>query len=491
LGYLVELRWDAADVVDVKFNDGVPANGELVWTDRNVTLSWTAAGVPGVDSGQIGVQPQAPAPAVVWNSDAVPPVQVQVVARGIAQPLSGRYRRRATEVVRWQLAPVNPSNDRWLVHPGAMTGDLWHIVAAMRIDPALRLVVCWNRANRRDNQQAEALLTLVDRLGLNSDGRVLRESQNGQPEASIGNMQARELGAARIAATTSRHNKGDVLVGHTWASTSVLVQAVAANRYDPGPVQQQLRTLFEAANQGSESFTKFRETFDAYALDGWLPGLVPGTHYVLVNMRWTGQHGQNPQHNITEGRFRQIVEMAARHTTNNRPTQVIRIGRPELFDPGAFGWLEAAGTQAVDIYSDDPHHAPAGLAQEISSNKLFQPYFWQRVVAAATAGAQVSLIGGRSGGMDIASFMGIRSASWDTPSPADQHYMRLHWAAPFNTIIQDNAGLLDDAALSSWMLGRDLVPLLDGDPVTSAVVGNLPAYASDRAAFEALWYPRR
>ncbi|GAA3453553.1 hypothetical protein [Dactylosporangium matsuzakiense] len=489
MGHLVEITWPA-NIGNVKVG-GVPvARGQLLWLDQDITLAWTAGAAPDADYGTITPPPlPGGAPAIVWTSGAAPAVQLAFVSNDAAEPPAAHYRRRATEVARWQLPAARQSSSRWLIHPGAMTGDLWHIVAALCLDPDLRLVVCWNRDNKTDDRNANALLDLIDALGLNGKDRVLRETVAIGPSASIGNKESRRDGAARVEQAASKHNKGAVLVGHTWASTSLIVRHIAANGWNPAPTRAALSGLFTAATNTSAHFQQHRAAFDGHCL-GWLAGLAPATHHVLVNMRWVGTHGQNPQHNITQGRYQQIVDAVARQNARGIPTQITRIGIPEVTAPAECGWITAAaaGTVGVDIYADNAATAPAGLSAAIWKNKLFQPYFWQRVAA---AGHHVSLIGGRSGGLDIAAFMGLRSASWDVPSHNDQHYLRLHWAAPLNTIIGDNAGTLDAGALDAWLDGHDLVPVLHGDPVTSPVVGELADYRTATTPFEALWYPPR
>ncbi len=450
-----------------------------------------AGGAAPVAAGAAPAAAAVPVGGAVGGGAAVPaspPIRVYLVA-GVRTAPHSRYRRRVTEIGRWQPAPANPSPERWMIHPGAMTGDLWHLVAALHFDPKLRLLVVWNRANEKDDLQANALLDLVDRLGLGVGDRVLRHSVNMGPGASVGNRDARVLGAERVADAISGHRRGIPLVGHTWASTSVLTQAALRGGYRPNRVPDALRDLFTEATAASTDFARYRAAFDAYCL-GWLRRLQPGTHYILVNMRWTGEHGQNPQHNITQPRFNQIVDLAQWLTNMaGKPTEVIRVGRPELLDRENCGWLAGPGardTAAVDIYCDDRANAPTGLHQQILTNKLYQPYFWRQVVA---SGRRASLIGGRSGGMDIASFLGVRTASWDRPSATDQHYLRLHWAAPVTSIIRAEDELLDQGALEYWMIDGDLIPLIDGDPVTGTVVGDITQYRDRNGFFEALWFP--
>lgn len=478
--FFTEVTWPP-EVTNVEVNGQPVAAGELISCSHHLVLTWSKAGVLDSASGQIETKPQR---RVVWVDDAVVPVQLRPVAIG-TQVLNGRYRRRDTEVARWRLPVANPVTNRWLIHPGAMTGDLWHIVAALNLDQNLQLVVVWNRANEQDSRNAQALLDLVGSLDISAD-RVIRATVNLAPNASISNAQARNEGVQRV-----RRSHEPPLVGHTWASTSVVVEQAFVDRYDPARVQQRLSQAFTNAREASDQFRALKADYDGYALN-WLETLKQDTHYVLVNMRWTGLNGQNPQHNITQDRFNQIVATAKVCTDAKQPTQVIRIGRPELRDQTNCGWAaDAAGTLGVDIFCDNVTTAELHTLNEaIWTNKLFHAYFWQQVASrAAETGTRIGLIGGRSGGMDIASFMGVRSASWDRPSADDQHYMRLHWAAPYNSIIRDQNGMLDEGALEHWMQGGELVPLINGDPIPGTVIGTKEQYAGDNQAFNALWYP--
>jgi hypothetical protein len=474
VSWYVEVAAWPANVTGVMVDQHPVAPGEMVSVQADFNLSWSLGGVPDADWGRINHVPPA-LPALAWNGAAVPPVAVRPLFRG-TQVLAGRYRRRATEIARWQMPAVNASPNRWLIHPGAMTGDLWHIAAAMLINANLNLVVVWNRANPGDDRNANALIDLLDSLGI-AQARVLRQTSQLAAAASIGNEQARQEGVQRV-----RNERGATIVGHTWASTSVVVERAFPG--GAGPAQQLLSNQYANALAASGQFQANQAAYAGYSLN-WIAALAPATQYVLVNMRWTGLHGQNPQHNITQARFAQIVARAAAFTAAGRATQVIRIGVPEIFAPADCGWAAGAAGIPVDIFCDAPG-APAGLDNIIRGNKLFQAYFWQQVAA---AGANFHLVGGRSGGMDIASFMGVRSASWDQPDANDLNYMRLHWAAPYNSIIADAGGVLDDGALEYWMRGGDLIPLVAGDPVNGTVVGTSQQYAATAQAFNALWYP--
>lgn len=494
MSWVLEIGVIPANITNVTIDRKPIASGELVTCGDQLVIGWRTPVGEQAGYGTLAAGAGAGAPPVLtWDGHVVVPVPV--TPRGqIPRPLESRYRRRDTEVLRWQLPAANQSSNRWLIHPGAMTGDLWHIATAMTIDQNLNLVSVWNRDNETDNRNANALLNLVTGLGIDRK-RIVRTTSGLGPNQSLGNDQARADGAKRVDTGVQTP-----LVGHTWASTSVVITQALQGGYTRARVQAAqtaLTTAFTNACTASESFQQYKAAFDAYCL-GWLAGLAHNTHYLLVNMRWVGRNGQNPQHNITQGRYNQILARANAATNPARPIQLIKIGRPDVRAPGDCGWTvgalgvgAAAPALAVDIYADDPA-APPGLSDAIWKNKLFQAYFWMKVAEkeASGVGIRFHLIGGRSGGLDIASFLGLRSASWDRPGGNDQHYMRLHWAAPYNSIIRDTVDeRLDEGALDYWLRDGNLVPIIEGEPTTGSVIGTLDEYKGDKARYEALWFP--
>jgi hypothetical protein len=362
------------------------------------------------------------------------------------------------------------------VYPGGLTAELWHVLAALHLDRRLRLYLPWAADSPKEAGRAAAALELLSAVGLGQ--RVVAAPASG----AIGHEEARRL------AVESGHIAPDTVCGHGWAATSIV--SSAAVRGSRQLVVGALRDTFERGQQGSPEFHRHRADYDEHCL-GWLDELRPGRRYVLVNMRWIAGHGPYAQHNITALRFEQIVQSVGALATISEPLDVVRIGLPETWAHDACAWIGRyeRDTLAADPYRDRDVDSPLWTA--IGETRLFQPYFWRRVADLAAGGVEVvGMIGGRSASMDIAAFMGVRTATWDRVAPDDHDYMRLHWSAPFHSIIRDDveAGL-DADALRRWLQGEDLVPVLATDRTTGSPVGTLDRYGSERASFEGLWYP--
>ena len=63
------------------------------------------------------------------------------------------------------------------------------------------------------------------------------------------------------------------------------------------------------------------------------------------------------------------------------------------------------------------------------------------------------LIGGRSGSMDIAAFMGVNAYSWDEHKPGNVDYERLKETEPLMTVghMQGDDHALDEGHAKGWM----------------------------------------
>src|SRR5215831_14497539 len=176
------------DVKDVTITGvqglGAVVSGQLLWLPYECTLTWST-GVPvpvaatattgrGTATGKSSRTAQAkPTPSdppeKVWtrreasiapdgtSADTLHGLVARQVTTIYAQPPACRYRLMPTAVRQWRLPAANDSKQRWLVHPGEMTGDLWHIALAAHLDRNLKPVIVWNRANTVDDRQATAL----------------------------------------------------------------------------------------------------------------------------------------------------------------------------------------------------------------------------------------------------------------------------------------------------------------------------------------------
>ena len=382
------------------------------------------------------------------------------------------YRLRAGELARWRDLPrADLGGDRWVVYPGGQVALVWQILAALLLDPRLRLLLPWDTGFPTDVQRSAGTLEVLRSVGL--DAQVV-------PVPTQGPMRHEE---ARRCAGASGLIGAESVCGHGWAATSIV--SAAALRTSAVDVTGRLREELAAAERTSPGFLGHRAEYDRDCLAG-LDALRPGRRYLLVNMRWIPPPGPNAEHNITELRFAQIMAAAAAARAD-----VVRIGLPETWAGPACEWVHrhAAATLAADPYRD--REPGSSLWRAIAATRLFQTYFWRRVADLPEAGVEVvGMVGGRSVSMDVAAFMGVRTATWDRPAPGDRDYMRLHWSAPFHSIVHDHADAgLDQAGLRRWLQGEDIVPVLAGDPITGTRAGALERYCADAASFDGLWYP--
>ncbi|MGZ3458883.1 MAG: hypothetical protein ACXU86_10325, partial [Archangium sp.] len=80
---------------------------------------------------------------------------------------------------------------------------------------------------------------------------------------------------------------------------------------------------------------------------------------------------------------------------------------------------------------------------------------WARIADLQKEGLVHGLIGGRSGSMDIASFMGVNAYSWDEDKPGNVDHERLRMTAPSMMTVghmsSDDDHALDEDQMRSWI----------------------------------------
>jgi len=126
-----------------------------------------------------------------------------------------------------------------------------------------------------------------------------------------------------------------------------------------------------------------------------------GKRAVLLNRR-TGD--LNKQHNTTEGIDAQLQALAAQ-----KSLFVIGIATPRG-KPGD-----------IDLFDSDGK----SQAKQKFVDKRRTAYFWKKVSELQLQHEVHGLIGGRSGSMDIAAFMGVNAFSWDEYNQRDEQVLRL------------------------------------------------------------------
>jgi hypothetical protein len=246
--------------------------------------------------------------------------------------------------------------------------------------------------------------------------------------------------------------------GMTFAATSILMNAVEQLGIE------EVRARLVKAFIGSVD-SRLAEEIDRKI------NVVKGSPCVILNMRLGGYH---PEHDVTEGIFRQITEFARSHGL-----RLICAGQMPPKD-----WKSAPGVEieVLDVYKY------ADLTDNIAKQVDLRhtAYLWQCVAAQKNC---IGIIGGMSGSLDIAAYMGVRTLCWDVAledeatmqklknSAEKQDRIRLLLSYPFMSIIRrrieglvtdkgnlkpdaKEKDLLDGVALELWWSGHEIVPLV-------------------------------
>ncbi|WP_437512960.1 hypothetical protein [Sorangium sp. So ce1099] len=248
--------------------------------------------------------------------------------------------------------------------------------------------------------------------------------------------------------------EGAPLCGMTFSATSVLMRAV--EMYGIDRVRADLRDHFTRGL----SYRKRQE------IERKVDALRGGGKCLLLNMRLGGYH---PEHDVTEGIYRQLQRLARRHGWT-----LVCAGKP----PAEWIRLPGVTVKTLDVYSDAD--LGSGMPTEVDMRQT--AYLWSLV---ADCGEVVGIVGGMSGSLDIAAYMGVKTFCWDI-SLADRRGIKLKQSAeypdsvrlllsyPFMSIgprridglIKDSAlvsdktesALLDEAALELWLLDYNVIP---------------------------------
>jgi hypothetical protein len=256
------------------------------------------------------------------------------------------------------------------------------------------------------------------------------------------------------AKTAAKDARGDdPLYGMTWASTSVIMAAV--ERDGVAEVQERLRREFcrglsEKARAGVDKMLQ--------------PIQQSGGSVLLVNMRYATH---NQEHNTTKAIYTAIKNVAALFKVT-----LVRIGvsdkKSQLPD---CGWMDALQEPAIDLYGVGSR---GGAPIEVDQRRT--AYFWSRVAAMKNV---VGVIGGRSGSLDAAAFMGVRTFSWDRPRVSESateqtEYTRLWIAYPLMSIGHrpKNEDRIELEPLKLWLAGFHVIP--EADPPRLPLAAVLP-----------------
>jgi hypothetical protein len=312
-----------------------------------------------------------------------------------------------------EAEPVLPSAKYYFNLPGNMTGDIWHLAAAMSLtehfgsEAAINTlktaigVVKTKNGDGKYEQRSPALVDFLTALDLPVK-QVDVPSNMSRPTVAAGHVEKslNERIAARVdrkAKKVGRYDRQQVI--DQKISTTILMDHV--RRSGRPAVIRFLREKFTAnlALQDMQHMDqKVLQIEQAIRKQG-------GKQVILLNRR---SGDVNKQHNTTDGIENQLKELAAQ-----KNMFVLGVATPD-YKPGD-----------IDLFDSQ------SLRKNEFVDKRRTAYFWKRV---SELPGVYGLIGGRSGSMDIAAFMGMNVFSWDENRPDDEQYLRLLQTYPLMSI---------------------------------------------------------
>jgi osmotically-inducible protein OsmY len=279
-----------------------------------------------------------------------------------------------------------PTPVKYLVLPGNYSGDSWACVAAMLLDPTIHVIL-----TAKDSLEDLAESTDYDKIAAQflefakqTEGVT---NVNDRLHVTVGGMGQQGSDSAVASQATQAitdHKKADAdpLIGWTFSSTSVIMRA--AERMGVAALRSTLVGAFTAKS----------EAYDA--LVGRIASQGP---CVLLNMR-VGRPGNHPQHNMTKTIYSQLKKQIT-----SAGFKIVRIGtyQNSTWTPKA-QWMQ-------DLKEDNGD----GILIEIfpsgeRADRRHTSYFWASVAKLPDV---LGVMGGRSGSLDIAAFMGVRTFCWD------------------------------------------------------------------------------
>ncbi|WP_257449616.1 hypothetical protein [Archangium lipolyticum] len=363
--------------------------------------------------------------------------------------------------------PVLPSAKYYFNLPGNMTGDIWHLAAAMSLtehfgsDAAIDTlktaigVVKTTKGNGKYEQRSPALVDFLSALELPVK-QVEVPSNKSRPQVAAGHVE-KALNTRieeRYDRKTKKFGKYDrQQVIDQKISTTILMDHV--RRVGKRAVITFLQEKFTAnlsVQDMQHMDRKVLQIAQAIKKHG-------GKQVVLLNRR---SGDVNKQHNTTDGIEKQLEELAAK-----RNMFVLGIATPD-YKPGD-----------IDLFDTQTLHKNEFV------DKRRTAYFWMKV--SQLPGVH-GLIGGRSGSMDIAAFMGMKVFSWDENRPNDEQYLRLLQTYPLMSIgfVDETSKNTADAyesllpgPVSVWLDGKSVrprIPVLDSKVVARLEGAGVRAY---------------
>lgn len=160
---------------------------------------------------------------------------------------------------------------------------------------------------------------------------------------------------------------------------------------------------------------------------------------LMINRR---EGHENMQHNTSDAQFADLTRWYGETHLAGKSAAV--------HAQATMGVATGAQPQAGDLDLYDQAIAPALRPQ---GTKRRTALLWARIADLQKEGLVHGLIGGRSGSMDIAAFMGVNAYSWDEHKPDNVDYQRLKETEPIMTVghMQGDDHKLDEGHVKGWM----------------------------------------
>jgi hypothetical protein len=163
----------------------------------------------------------------------------------------------------------------------------------------------------------------------------------------------------------------------------------------------------------------------------------PDARLLLINRR---EGHENTQHNTSDAQFAALTKWYGEKHLRGRGENV----HAQATMGVAVGAQPQDGD--LDLYDQRNPNPPP-------STKRRTALLWARIADLQKEGLVHGLIGGRSGSMDIAAFMGVNAYSWDEEKPDNVDYQRLRKTDPIMTVghMHGEDHQLDEAHVKGWM----------------------------------------
>ena len=358
----------------------------------------------------------------------------------------------------------------FLVIPGQYSGDMWHVAAAMLVNPDVHAVI--TVLGTDDEKGAPVIQRYFDDVGLGERVTVWKKKSKSRGVLVQGKEEdlGRVPGKKRAWQHTLSVQRSGVIEDPTrvypiYYSTAMIMRAIEEHGRER--VQQVLRAGLTA--RLSTAVCRRITTLVCDLLAGYR-----GQSLLFVLGRIAGY---NPQHDLDSDRLREICRAA-----DEKGYVVVPVGFPPMVD----ALVREAGV----------HTAPCLdlrdwtlLTGDEEPDERARAYFWRCVVELA-AGDEVTvkLVGGRSGSTDLPAFLGLDVLSWDLCEPSNPEYLRLLITSP-SVLRLTHTAFQPPRGKAAWVapdpqpnLGRDLAAFLEDTFVPPRLVFELSGNAKKKKA---------